>query len=715
MPLNPDPTEIAQSGDFTMQERETMLGETQANVTFRVTTSGHRPLGNRGELSGVAKLDPEEARQHVEQARDRAMEDAMTRLGQIATEINERLNTENDLTEDQRRRLQEQRDFILRKTTSGNRTIGQMDLPGLGSYSNDPIIVKATVLHRQVLNQAGNDAIFESLGIQGGEERGTAMLTRAVGTSKVDQLLGTNIISEERFGVDEQGRTIGISVRVDGFGAIGKLPGNREYQLDIDYSRHEVQKGLYDLEVLDYITGQIDRHPGNIFIDPETGEVKGIDNDLCFPSLSREQMLAGLRDAGGKAVYNKPLFMHEDTARKIEALDPEQLRETLSALKYPGRGEHGKLSPEEVEGAVVRLVEMKEHVQDLRRTGHVVTEFTRETYDEAVQHQKDSYAEQRADNLTVSGRSMDTVEDPMLVDMVHKTSYIGSIFCEQRKTDLAQLEKNVVRVPLDPEGVRTETNSTGKSTRSEEHVEFARLEKGRREELRPTETAPQQQDFDRLDQRVARMQRRLDRLERPNLWDKFRAIWHGGVEGAKQAFNGKKQEALQEIEARKEIIESNIKLTLDQESGGRWGEAKQNVQNERLQRVQQENLGLKQGVDNNEIVLGEEIGGKFVFDPDKLQVVDRSPQKTGFILKEPSQIEIVIDEVSVDGDDLSVEEPKPGLQKQGSVRDLYKDSSKGDKNLKPQNEVEIGDDTVRSQVELKKGETETQKGPVVKF
>ncbi|MEZ0277402.1 MAG: hypothetical protein ACAH88_20995, partial [Roseimicrobium sp.] len=108
-------------------------------------------------------------------------------------------------------------------------------------------------------------------------------------------------------------------------------------------------------------------------------------------------------------------------------------------------------------------------------------------------------------------------------------------------------------------------------------------------------------------------------------------------------------------------------------------------------------------------------GGKFVFDPDKLQVVDRSPQKTGFILKEPSQIEIVIDEVSINGDDLSLEEPKPELQKQGSVRDLLKDSRKGDKDLKPQNEVEIGDDTVRSQAGLKKGETETQKGTVVKF
>ncbi len=707
MPLNPDPTEIVQSGDFTMQERETVLGETQANVTFRVTTSGYRPLGNRGELSGIAKLDPEEALRHVEQARDRAMKEAMSRLGQIAGEIDQRLNTENTLTEDQRRRLQEQRDWLVRKTNSGNRTIVQMDLPALGAYANDPVIVKATALHRQVVNQGQNENMYQSLGIQEGEERGTAMLTRAVGTSKLDQLLGTKVVSEERFGVDEQGRPIGISVRVDGFGVVGKLPENREYQLDIDYSRHEVQKGLYDLEVIDYITGQIDRHPGNIFIDPDTGEVRGIDNDLCFPSMSREQMLVGLQDAQGKPVHNKPLFMHEDTARKMEELNPDQLRETLSSLKYPGRGERGKLTPAEIEGAVSRLGEMKQHVRDLRRAGHVVMEFTRETYDEAIQHQKDSYAVQRA-NMQGNSRALDTLEDPMLLDNTHKTSYLGSIYCEQRKTDMAIQLKNDSRVRLDGEGVRNETNSTGKSTRSEEHVEFARLEKERRNELRPTETAPQQQDLDRLNQRVARMERRMERLEHPNLWDKFRAIWHGGVDGAKRAFEGKRQEALEEIDSRKAIIESNINLTLDEESRGRWREAERNVQDRRLQQEPRENLGLDQSqkVDVN---VGEEVDGQFLLNPEKLSMLDRSSHKPGFVLKEPSGNGV--DEVSkneVDG--LNLEEPRPEIQKQESVRDLLKGSS-GEKAPKTKNELEVDDDSVRSQVVIQKTEQPTQKGP----
>ncbi|RBP36610.1 phosphatidylinositol 3-/4-kinase [Roseimicrobium gellanilyticum] len=689
-----DPLETSVPDDFTIQERETVVGETQANVTFRVTTRGHRPLGNRGELSGIAKLDPVEAQQHLEQARDRAMEDAMTRLGQIATEINETLNTDNALTEDQRRQLEQRRNWILGKVNSGNRTIVRMDLPALGPHATEEVFQRAVTMHGQVVTLTQNQNINATLGIQGTEEGGTAMLTRAVGTSKLDQLLGTNVISEERFGVDEQGRPIGISVRVDGFGVIGKLSGNREYELDIDYSRHEVQKGLYDLEVIDYITGQIDRHPGNIFIDPETGEVRGIDNDLCFPSLSREEMLEGLGEAQGKPVFNKPLFMHEDTARKIEELTPESLRETLSSLKYPEGQGRGKLTPGEIEGAVTRLNELKEHVQDLRRTNHVVTEFTKATHNEAIQHQKDSYARQNGNALKEASRSLDTLDDARMIESTNKTSYIGSIYCEQLRTNFA-IEEGA-RVRLNPEGVRTETQSTGKSTRSEEHLEFARLEKERRPELRATEKEPMQDAFDRADERLARMERRLERLEHPNLWDRFKAIWHGGVEGAKRAFEGKRQDALEQIHGLNRVLEQNVNLGLQNESGGRWERAQENVQNRRLQEQQGNNVGLNQSqkVDVN---LGEDVDGRLLLNPEKLGMVDTTPHKPGFVLKDSSEISID------DGENVE-------LNKQSSVRDLMKSRDGGDKEPKVKNELEIDDDTVRSQVGVKKTDTTTQKG-----
>lgn len=680
-----------------------MQGEDQANVTFRLTATRQRPMGTRGELGGIGKLDPEDVRPHVRRAREIAMENTRPVLSRIVDKLQNQLDTDNTLTEDQRRNLEWRRNWFQEKLDSEEVLFKQMDLRNFGEDANDPIIQKALAISLLEMNQERNGDIYGLLGIQEqeGEVGGTAMLTRAVGTSKLDQLLGTNVISEERFGVDEQGRTVGISVRVDGFGVVGKLEGNREYQLDIDYSRHEVQKGLYDLEVIDYITGQIDRHAGNMFIDPETGEVKGIDNDLCFPRMPREQMIAGLRDARGKVVVNKPLFMHEDTARKIEELTPEQLRKTLGSLKYPGRGERGKLTPEEIEGAVTRLNEMKQHVRELRESNHLVgpsyelKEFNKATYDEAIRHQRDAFAEEHANDMVAESRSLDTVQDPRALNLTFKTSYLGSILCEQRRTEIAQ-EENVARLRLDPEGVRTETNSTGKSPRSEEHVEFARLEKERREELRPFKKAPMQEEFDRLDERVTRMERRLERLEHPNLWDRFKAIWHGGVEGAKRAFQGKRQEALNDIDALKSVLEQNLNQSLDDERGGRWQQARENVENRRLQ-DQGNNVGLHQSqkVDVN---LGEEIDGRLLLNPEKLGMVDTKPHKPGFVLKDSSEISIN-------------EGEKVELNKQSSVRDLMK-SRDGEKSPKVTNELEheLDDDSVRSQVGVKKTDPSTQKG-----
>ena len=43
-----------------------------------------------------------------------------------------------------------------------------------------------------------------------------------------------------------------------------------------------IQKGLSDLQLFDAISGQVDRHAGNIYVDPETGTVTGIDDDRAF-------------------------------------------------------------------------------------------------------------------------------------------------------------------------------------------------------------------------------------------------------------------------------------------------------------------------------------------------------------------------------------------------------------------------------------------------
>ena len=246
----------------------------------------------------------------------------------------------------------------------------------------------------------------------------TSLLTRAVATSTVNKALEMDAVAEEKFAVDDKGKASTLSVLVPGAPILTRPTKDnpQECYLDVDYSDPDIQKGLYDLEAQDYICGQIDRHTGNIFVDPHSKEVRGIDNDLAFPVVSREEMM---KDGGvqAKAAPGKPMFMHEDTARKIEALDPEDLRAQLMAIQTPEGV--AALEPEAIDGAVERLKELQDHVKDLRKKGGVVTEFNKQTYQAAYDEQV-----QRAPGKTLYSPQ----------GIVPPASYLGAAIADGQKT-----------------------------------------------------------------------------------------------------------------------------------------------------------------------------------------------------------------------------------------------------------------------------------------
>lgn len=243
----------------------------------------------------------------------------------------------------------------------------------------------------------------------------TSLITRSVASSAVDKALGMNSLATEKFGLDESGKGVGLSVGVAG-APILQVSDDRNVlpaYLDIDYSDPAIQKGLSDLQVQDYITGQIDRHTGNIFVDPGTKEVRGIDNDLAFPVVDRETMIQKDTTVQGKAVAGMPALIHVDTADKIEALSPAELRKTLETLQPP-RG-IAPLEPAAIDGAVKRLEELQEHVKELRSGGKLVTQFNEDTFRQATQMQQ---------------------------GVAVPTSYVGTAIIENANTERLNLSSN---------------------------------------------------------------------------------------------------------------------------------------------------------------------------------------------------------------------------------------------------------------------------------
>ena len=124
-------------------------------------------------------------------------------------------------------------------------------------------------------------------------------------------------------------------------------------------------KSISDLQVIDYICGNIDRHVGNLFfkIDEKTNTVCGvigIDNDASF----------------GETIKNAHLSQHllmpvgmmkaidEKTAEKVNKLTENQLRGILAPFN---------LNEEEIKGSILRLNQIKTAIKSKQKFGAIKT------------------------------------------------------------------------------------------------------------------------------------------------------------------------------------------------------------------------------------------------------------------------------------------------------------------------------------------------------
>jgi hypothetical protein len=157
----------------------------------------------------------------------------------------------------------------------------------------------------------------------------------------------------------------------------------------VNFKDPRIQKGMSDLQLFDAISGQVDRHGGNIFVDPKTGTVSGIDDDKSFGG---GRPLASQADVSALAYYRAlPALVDLETANKILDLNVSDLpNELLSRVN-----DSKELTDQEIEDAMWRLRRVQKYLQDLKANGRLIgqngTSWNDATYQAALQNRGRSY------------------------------------------------------------------------------------------------------------------------------------------------------------------------------------------------------------------------------------------------------------------------------------------------------------------------------------
>jgi len=165
----------------------------------------------------------------------------------------------------------------------------------------------------------------------------------------------------------------------DEAGSIQPLVGTQA--LDVDLKNPEVQRGMSNLGVLDYLTGQEDRHEGNVFVDPSTGQVSGIDNDMSFGAdMTAEKFEAMGENDKNIKVQGLPKQIDAELGMRIVGMDESEFLKILEGNKK----DQTHLTDEEMEAALDRFRHLKAYVDELYMNDGFIWKWDESTYDEAV-------------------------------------------------------------------------------------------------------------------------------------------------------------------------------------------------------------------------------------------------------------------------------------------------------------------------------------------
>lgn len=208
---------------------------------------------------------------------------------------------------------------------------------------------------------------FDGYGIKA--DRGSSIAGRSIAMSNVANILGvpTLVAKAVPMTVKEAGKEVsGVFMEK----ARGKSADSQDLDktdfmlLNYDSFDGAALRQMADLQVLDYLCQNVDRHYANMLYEiNEQGKIvgiQGIDNDLSFGTVRP----GGNRTLQNGTALNDITVMTKGMADRIKELQPELFEASLMGLG---------LTKEEISAAGTRLLELKYKLDDRRiNTGRVL-------------------------------------------------------------------------------------------------------------------------------------------------------------------------------------------------------------------------------------------------------------------------------------------------------------------------------------------------------
>lgn len=212
------------------------------------------------------------------------------------------------------------------------------------------------------------------------------MAMRDQGESIVNNILGFHVIVPTTLGENAQRGIVSIMDKATGLSASVAIK-QENFKLT-----PEIQKNCAELDLVDAICGQFDRHDRNFFIDDD--KIIGIDNDFAF----------GLRSFKEKNYYSVNLngafrFMSREIVEKIKSLNPDSIVNALyGVINYGNNGE------QRLQAVKNRILEIKNYVFENENTpGFIVEEYNSKTVERCLELRRNKKIYESSFSVIIGG------------------------------------------------------------------------------------------------------------------------------------------------------------------------------------------------------------------------------------------------------------------------------------------------------------------------